>query len=101
MRADAGVVYHAPNVKTRSAALLVYMQYKAQTRGEVGFGALAAMPDLVENSLCYGDGERLISIAAWPCVIVEDGGAPTGFVMPKIPDEFFVSLTTLTQAVSP
>jgi hypothetical protein len=29
---------------------------KAQTRGEVGFGALAAMPDLVENSLCYGDG---------------------------------------------
>ncbi|MGB7870260.1 MAG: hypothetical protein WBM01_18610 [Mycobacterium sp.] len=44
------MVYHAPNVKTRSAALLVYKQYKAQTRGEVGFGALAAMPDLVENS---------------------------------------------------
>jgi len=59
------------------------------------------MPDLVENSLSYGDSERRISIAAWPREIVEDGGAPTGFVMPKIPDEFFVSLTTLTQAVSP
>ena len=37
-------------------------------------------------------------MAAWPCEIVEDAGTPTGFVMPAIPDEFFVSLTTLKGA---
>jgi serine/threonine protein kinase len=90
-----GVVYRAPNVNTKFAASLVYKEYKAQTHEEIDFGALAAMPDLVENSLSYDDGERLVSMAAWPCAIVEDGGTPTGFVMPEIPDQFFISLTTL------
>ena len=27
----------------------------------------------------------MISIAAWPCAIVDDAGTPTGFVMPAIP----------------
>jgi hypothetical protein len=41
------------------------MSWKAPRRGALGrFGALAAMPDLVENSLCYGDGERLISMVS-------------------------------------
>ena len=53
------------------------------------------MPALVEDSLSYADGERLVSIAAWPCAIVEDGRTPTGFVMPAIPQEFFISLTTV------
>jgi hypothetical protein len=37
--------------------------------------------------------ERLISIAAWPCAIIEDAGTPTGFVMLAIPDEFYIELT--------
>jgi hypothetical protein len=90
-----GVVYHAPKVKTKFTASLVYKEYKAQAREGIDFSVLSAMPELVENSLSYDDGERLISMAAWPCAIVEDGGTPTGFVMPEIPDEFFVSLTTL------
>ena len=53
------------------------------------------MPALVEESLTYAQAERLISIAAWPCALVEDAGAPTGFVMPAIPDEFFIPLTTV------
>ncbi|MGA8546863.1 MAG: hypothetical protein WB785_16605 [Mycobacterium sp.] len=90
-----GVVYGAPNVKTKFAASMVYKEYKAQTLAEIDFGALTAMPALVEESLSYAQAERLISFAAWPCALVEDSGAPTGFVMPAIHDEFFINLTTV------
>jgi serine/threonine protein kinase len=90
-----GVVYGAPNVKTTFAASMVYKEYKPQALGGIDFTALAAMPALVEESLTYTQAERLISIAAWPCRIVQDAGAPTGFVMPAIPDEFYIALTTV------
>jgi serine/threonine protein kinase len=90
-----GVVYRAPNVKTKFAASMVYKEYKTQARGGIDFRALAAMPALVEDSLSYAQAERLVSIAAWPCALVEDGGASTGFVMPAIPDEFFIPLKTV------
>jgi hypothetical protein len=61
---------------------------------DIDFTALAAMPALVEESLTYNQAERLISIAAWPCAIIDDAGTSTGFVMPAIPDEFFISLST-------
>jgi eukaryotic-like serine/threonine-protein kinase len=89
-----GVVYRAPNAKTKFADSMVYKEYKTQVRAEIDFTALTAMPALVEESLTYAQAERLISIAAWPCAIIEDGGAPTGFVMPAIPDEFLIALTT-------
>jgi serine/threonine protein kinase len=90
-----GVVYRAPNVKTKFAASMVYKEYKAQTRAGIDFGALAAMPALVEESLSYAEAERLVSVAAWPCALVEDARASTGFVMPAIPDEFFTPLKTV------
>jgi serine/threonine protein kinase len=90
-----GVVYRAPNVKTKFAASMVYKEYKPQSRAEIDFDALAAMPALVEDSLTYTQAERLVSVAAWPCVLVEDRGASTGFVMPAIPDEFFIPLKTV------
>jgi eukaryotic-like serine/threonine-protein kinase len=90
-----GVVYGAPNVKTKFAASMVYKEYKAATLAAIDFTALAAMPALVEESLSYADGERLVSVAAWPCAIVADAGGSTGFVMPAIPQEFFISLTTV------
>jgi serine/threonine protein kinase len=95
-----GLVYGAPNVKTKFAASMVYKEYRTQTRADIDFTALAAMPALVEESLSYAQAERLISIAAWPCAIIEDGRTPTGFVMPAIPDEFFIPLTTV-KGVSP
>jgi serine/threonine protein kinase len=95
-----GVVYRAPNVKTKFAASMVYKEYKPQVRTDIDFTALAAMPALVEESLTYTQAERLISIAAWPCAIIEDTSNPTGFVMPAIPDEFFIPLTT-AKGVSP
>ena len=79
---------------------MVYKEYKAQALAEIDFTALAAMPALVEESLSYAEAERLISIAAWPCAIVEDAGTPTGFVMPAIPEQFFIALTTV-KGISP
>ena len=90
-----GVVYRAPNVKTKFAASMVYKEYKAQTLAQIDFTALGAMPALVEESLSYAEAERLISIAAWPCALVEDAGSSTGFVMPAIGEEFFIPLTTV------
>ncbi|MBV9721111.1 MAG: protein kinase [Mycobacterium sp.] len=90
-----GVVYRAPNVKTKFAASMVYKEYKPQTRADIDFSALAAMPALVEDSLSYAEAERLISMATWPCALVEDAGAPTGFVMPAIPEKFFIPLKTV------
>ncbi|MCV7089033.1 hypothetical protein [Mycobacterium interjectum] len=95
-----GVVYGAPNVKTKFADSMVYKEYKAQTRAEIDFTALAAMPALVEDALSYAEAERLVSMAAWPCALVEDNGTPTGFVMPAIPEEFFVELKTAKGASS-
>ena len=90
-----GVVYRAPNVKTKFAASMVYKEYKPAALAEIDFTALAAMPALVEESLTYTQAERLVSIAAWPCALVEDAGKPTGFVMPAIPDAFFIPLKTV------
>jgi DNA-binding helix-hairpin-helix protein with protein kinase domain len=90
-----GVVYRAPNVKTKFAASMVYKEYKIRARADINFTALAAMPALVEESLSYAQAERLVSIAAWPCALVEEAGTPTGFVMPAIPEEFFIPLTTV------
>ncbi|MCV7409231.1 protein kinase family protein [Mycobacterium florentinum] len=89
-----GVVYRAPNVKTKFATSMVYKEYKTQTQAEIDFTALAAMPALVEDSLTYAQAERLVSIAAWPCALVEDSGKTTGFVMPAISDQFFIPMTT-------
>jgi serine/threonine protein kinase len=89
-----GVVYQAPNVKTKFAASMVYKEYKPQTCTEIDTIALAAMPALVEQSLSYAEAERLVSIAAWPCALVEEARGTTGFVMPAIPPEFFIALTT-------
>lgn len=90
-----GVVYRAPNVTTKFAASMVYKEYKVQTLADIDFSALAAMPALVEDSLSHSQAERLIAAAAWPCALIEDNGTTSGFVMPAIPDEFFISLTTV------
>jgi serine/threonine protein kinase len=90
-----GVVYAAPKVKTKFAAAMVYKEYKPAVVAGIDFTALAAMPALVEDSLSYTQAERLVSVAAWPCRIVEDSGTPTGFVMPAIPEAFFTTLNTV------
>ncbi len=90
-----GVVYQAPNGRTKFSASIVYKEYKAPTLAEIDFVALGAMSALVEDSLTLEDAELLISLAAWPCAIVKTSGTPTGFVMPAIPDQFVLPITTV------
>lgn len=92
-RGGQGVVYDAPAVSTKFAAAMVYKEYTAQSLRDMDSDALAAMPGFLEQ-LPYDDGARLISIAAWPCKTVVTADTVTGFVMPKLPDEFFIPLTT-------
>jgi eukaryotic-like serine/threonine-protein kinase len=90
-----GIVYKAPKVKTKFADAMVFKEYKPQARADVSFDALSAMPTLVEDTLSYHDGQGLVSIAAWPCALVENGTDQVGFVMPAIPDSFYIDLATV------
>ena len=94
-RGGQAVVYLAEKGRTSFAASIVYKEYKAATLPGVDFTALAAMSTLVENKLSEADAQRLLSMAAWPCAVVETGSNPTGFVMPAIPDRFFLTITTV------
>jgi serine/threonine protein kinase len=89
-----GIVYKAPQVSIPFAKSMVYKEYKPAALATLNVAALKAMPAFLE-SLPYGEGARLISIAAWPCRVVEDNGKTTGFVMPAIPDEFFTEFWTV------
>ena len=94
-----GAVYGVPNLRTRFSKSMVFKAYhdgtggKPNILGTLNVAALKAMPDFLE-SLPYGEGARLIEIAAWPCRIVEDNGRVKGFVMPSIPGEFFIDIHT-------
>ena len=94
-RGGQGVVYRAERGRTKFADIIVYKEYKARALAEINFETLAAIPSLVERGLTTSDAERLIGLAAWPCAIVESGGSPTGFVMPVIPDRFFIPIETV------
>ncbi len=90
-----GIVYRAPKAKTKFADAMVFKEYKAQARANVSFDALSAMPAFVEDTLSDDDGKALVSISAWPCALVETSRGSVGFVMPAIPDSFYIDLTTV------
>ena len=90
-----GIVYQTPMAGSEFADAMVFKEYQPQARGHVNFDALAAMPTLGNELLLPADGKELISIAAWPCAIVETDTAPVGFVMPAIPEDFFLDILTV------
>jgi eukaryotic-like serine/threonine-protein kinase len=89
-----GVVYTAPSVRTPFTTSMVYKEYKSHVLATLNFDALSAMPAFLE-SLPYAEGQRLISLCAWPCATVINAGATSGFIMPTIGDKFFTELTTV------
>jgi hypothetical protein len=86
-----GIVYAAPGVQMQYASSMVYKEYKATVVGDLDVSVLEAMPTYLE-SLRFSDGMELLSRAAWPCRLVEDGGIVKGFVMPAIRSEFFFDM---------
>ncbi|BDD81163.1 hypothetical protein TPB0596_09260 [Tsukamurella pulmonis] len=89
-----GVTYNTPGVQLGFADAAVYKEYRADVLPHVNVRHLAAMPEL----LLHRSGAvslRLVTICAWPCATVRDGAATVGFVMPRIPERFFVDMTTV------
>lgn len=88
-----GVVYKAPSAMTVFGSPMVYKEYKAAALASLNVTALKNMPNFLE-ALPFRDGEKLISLTAWPCRIVEDNGPIRGFLMPSIPERFFTDFWT-------
>jgi serine/threonine protein kinase len=86
-----GVVHAAPALRMQYASALVYKEYKPQVISGLDVAVLESMPAYLET-LQFSDGMELLSMSAWPCRLVEDGGAVRGFVMPAIPSEFFLDI---------
>lgn len=91
-RGGQGIVYEGVSVTGGFAEAAVYKEYTAQSLQMIDAAALEAMPTFLER-LPAAARDRLMSIAAWPCATVYDSGGLTGFVMPKIRDDFFIDLT--------
>lgn len=89
-----GIVFAAPKVHISFAPSMVYKRYKRETLAALKAGALSGMPQLLE-SFAPDKQRRLIKISAWPCAVVEKEGSPVGFLMPSIPEAFFISLKTV------
>ncbi|WP_288338252.1 hypothetical protein [uncultured Gordonia sp.] len=86
-----GTVYHASKVKTSFTSNMVYKEYKPEVISKLSRSALAAMPDFLEK-LGHSEASKLIEFAAWPCALVTNAGSVTGFVMPAIPQRFFMTI---------
>ncbi len=97
-RGGQGIVYRTAKGGTRFAPTIVYKKYTAATLTGINFGALTEMPALVEDALSNTEAEQLVSIAAWPCALVNANGDLTGFVMPAIPDRFYIPIHTVKGA---
>ncbi|CAM3726787.1 Protein kinase domain-containing protein [Tsukamurella ocularis] len=88
-----GIVYEAPAVRTSVAQAMVYKEYKPAVIAQLDEGALADMPAFLSR-LHSVHAKELIGMAAWNCAVVEDQGKIVGFVMPRIPSEFFWPMDT-------
>jgi hypothetical protein len=94
-----GLVYEAPKAHTDFAPTMVYKKYKADTLSTLNPDALQMMPQLVDG-MAPESQRRLIAIAAWPCAVVTSGGVAAGFVMPTIPDQFYIPIQTVKGTTS-
>src|SRR5690349_14125333 len=86
-----GKVFAVPGLRMQYAPSLVFKQYKPEVARALDVAVLESMPAYLE-SLPFAEGMELLSMAAWPCRLAEDGGAVIGFVMPAIPDAFFLQM---------
>jgi len=94
-----GIVFRAPLARTTYAKAMVYKEYKPVVLASLSVDALELLPNFLE-SLPYRDGALLISLASWPCALVEDAGRISGFIMPSIPDEFSIDFWTSSKPFS-
>jgi serine/threonine protein kinase len=86
-----GDVYHAPKARINFAASVAFKEYKPAWRRSVDFGALEAMATFL-GGRSFDEGSEIVARVAWPTKVVTDAGAPVGFLMPEVADEFRISV---------
>jgi hypothetical protein len=86
-----GTVFEAPRVRAGSAGKGVYKQYKDVVLRVLQKPHLQALVDLPDR-LAASDATLLADRVAWPLAVVFDTGQLTGFVMPRVPEAFYVDL---------
>ncbi|MBN1173058.1 MAG: hypothetical protein JXA67_12860 [Micromonosporaceae bacterium] len=70
----------------------VYKKYNAAALATLDQDALTAMVRL-PGELSSADARLLAERSAWPNAVVTSGGSVTGFLMPRVPQRFSVSMT--------
>ncbi|WP_329110327.1 hypothetical protein OG792_15460 [Micromonospora sp. NBC_01699] len=70
---------------------LVFKEYAPQFVDDVDVASLVRFVRLAEQ-VDGSDAELLQRLAAWPVVIVRKGGVVRGFLMPRVPDEYRITL---------
>jgi hypothetical protein len=87
-----GTVFSTSRSLKQPAVHLVYKEYNARVSQSIDYEVLASMAAFLEG-LPMTESLEFLSHAAWPCLIVETAGATSGFLMPAIPDGFFMDMT--------
>lgn len=82
-----GAVFTAPGVRLSLVGEAVYKEYRVDICAVLNAVVLEQMAGFLE-SLSFADGAAFIGRAAWPIRVVIRGGAVTGFIMPRLPQEF-------------
>ncbi|MFJ8432578.1 hypothetical protein ACIQ9P_14905 [Kitasatospora sp. NPDC094019] len=86
-----GTVWDQPGLRINDRWPVVFKEYSAECRRGLDGPALGAMVDFVP-ALPPETGRWLCDRLAWPVAAVVDGGGdPLGFLMRRVPEEFFLS----------
>ncbi len=93
-----GVISRTDRLVLRHSEHAILKQYKPAALSQLDAGGLTAMVEFL-FSLPQAEGDRLLDYAAWPVRIVVDGAGPVGFVMPPVPQQYWIDLTLPSGAV--
>lgn len=86
-----GIVYRVSVNQLARYGRLVYKEYKSSVMHQIKPEILQKFVDFFER---YGTKQQqwLLEKTAWPFESVQNGGQFSGYLMPEIPDSFYVSL---------
>jgi len=87
-----GVVSRTEQLRLNRTDLAVLKRYKAAVLTELDTPALTALVEFL-FALPRAEGRSLLDSAAWPIRAVSDGDRTIGFVMPEVPDRYWIELS--------
>lgn len=87
-----GVVSRTEQLRLNRTDPAVLKRYKAAVLTELDTPALTALVEFL-FALPRAEGRSLLDSAAWPIRAVSDGDRTIGFVMPEVPDRYWIELS--------